>query len=480
MDENLLQIDALAQAELIRSGEITALELVEAAVERMHEINPTVNCVVIDLSERARVAAAALAGEDRAAARLLAGVPILLKDLGQQVAGVRQTDGSRALRHAVADRDSCLAARYRRAGTILLGKTSSPEFGNHSTTEPVLYGPCRNPWNPTRTAGGSSGGAAAAVAAGVVAAAGASDGAGSIRIPASCCGVFGLKPSRGRISSAPYAAGVRFGLAASHVITRSVRDSAAFLDIAAGPTPGDPYWPPAPAQPFLRAVETEPRRLRIALSAQSPLGGPVDPGCARAAEQTAALLAELGHHIEIAAPEFELTAVTEGMLALWAASNASSHAAIVHELGRPLEPSELEPTTWELVEYGQRLGAVDIQHALGQLQTAAWQIAEFFDRYDVWLTPTVAQQPPPLGELNRALGSAQAWWAYDLEFNPWNPIANLTGQPSASLPLHWTSDGLPVGSLITGGYADEVTVLQLASQLERTLGRTSLGSRCAL
>lgn len=461
-----LSLDGLAQAELIRRGELRSSELVEAAIERIEALDPQLNCVVVRRFDEARFEAARADGFV-ARSGAFAGVPALLKDLGQQIAGVAQTDGSRAGPLPAPALDGNLAARYRAAGVILLGKTSSPEFGNHSTTEPAVHGPCRNPWNLERTVGGSSGGSGAAVAARMVAVAGASDGAGSIRIPSSCCGVFGLKPTRGRISSAPYSGDALFGLGTSHAITRSVRDSAALLDLSGGAAPGDYWWlPPAP-RPFLAVTDTPPRRLRIGMSTRHLTGGEVHADCVSATEATAALLSDLGHEVALAEPSFDASAMTHSMLALWAVANASGEAAIRDALGRPLGPDELEPTTWELVRHAQALGVTDLVRARDHLQLAAWQIAEFFADHDLWLSPTLAQPPAPLGELNRSLGSAAAWWEYDLEFNPFNPVANIAGLPAASLPLHFNDDGLPIGSLLTAGFGCEAALLQVCAQLER-------------
>lgn len=397
----------------------------------------------------------------------LAGVPALLKDCGQQIAGVVQKDGSRAYLPEPADHDSNLAARYRRAGMVFLGKTSSPEFGNHSTTEPVVHGPCRNPWAPALTAGGSSGGSAVAVASRMVAVAGASDGAGSIRIPASCCGVYGLKPTRGRISPAPEPGETLFGLATDHALTRSVRDSAVLLDIASGPAAGDRHWLAAAARPFCEEVGADPGPLRIGMSTSHPIGAEVHPDCIAATEHTAGLLSALGHMIEGAAPQFDTSAMTTAMLDVWAVGNAVWHDALAAALGRALEPEELEPTTWELVEHAGRLNAADLARALDQLESAAWQIAAFFEKYDLWLTPTLAQPPVPLGELSRSLGSAAGWWNYDMAFNPWNPIANICGSPAASLPLYRNQSGLPIGTMLTAPFAAEAPLISVSAQLEQ-------------
>jgi amidase len=461
----LLALDGLSQAQLVRERQMSAVELVDAAIRRIEALNPLLNCVVIERFEQAREDAKRLDGDGSAQGAFL-GVPILLKDLGQEIAGVVQIDGSRAHVSEPADRDSRLAACYRRAGMIFLGKTSSPEFGNHSTTEPVVHGPCRNPWSTALTTGGSSGGSAAAVAARMVALGGASDGGGSIRIPASCCGVYGLKPSRGRISAAPQPGNTLFGLATDHAITRSVRDSAALLDASSGPVPGDQYWLAPPAEPFLNAIRTEQRPLVIGISTSHPAGAHVHPDCVAATEHTAGLLSAQGHSIEDAAPEFDLSAIARSMLDVWATGNAAWHDALTAALGRPIESGELEPTTWELIDHGRRLTAVELARALDDLEAMAWQVASFFGQYDLWLTPTLAQPPPPLGELNRSVGSAAGWWEYDMRFNPWNPIANICGLPAASLPLLWNDAGLPIGTMLTAPFGDERTLISISAQLE--------------
>jgi len=462
----VLELDGLSQAEQVREGRVSAVELVDAAIARIEALNPVLNCVVIERFAQAREDAMRLdAGQGSGGP--FAGVPALLKDCGQEIAGVVQIDGSRAYLPDPATHDSNLAARYRRAGMIFLGKTSSPEFGNHSTAEPVVHGPCRNPWAISLTAGGSSGGAAAAVASRMVAVGGASDGAGSIRIPASCCGAYGLKPTRGRISPAPQPGETLFGLATVHAITRSVRDSAVLLDISSGPVSGDAHWLPRAARPFRDEVGTDPGPLRIGMSASHPVGADVHPDCIAAAEHTAGLLSAVGHMVEDAAPQFDISAMTTTMLDVWAVGNAVWHDALTAAMGRTLEPEELEPTTWELIEHARRLDATDLTRALDHLQAAAWQIAVFFEKYDLWLTPTLAQPPLPLGELNRSVGSAAGWWNYDLAFNPWNPIANICGSPAVSLPLYWSQSGLAIGTMLTAPFAAEARLISVSAQLEQ-------------
>lgn len=463
MHDEVLDRDACDQAAAIRGGELSCSELIEATIRRIESLNPELNCVV---AERFDAALEEACEFDRRGlfAGPLAGVPVLLKDLGQQVAGLAQTDGSRAQRLGVPSEDSALAARYREGGLIPLGKTTSPEFGNHSTSEPVVHGPARNPWDVERTAGGSSGGSGAAVAARMVAVAGASDGAGSIRIPASCCGVFGLKPSRGRVTIAN-SEGRLAQLAVTHAVSRSVRDSAALLDLSSAPEPGGTAALPLPRVPF-SIKAGDPGNLRIAISTAHTFGGDVDPECVAAAERTAELLSSLGHRVEPATPSFDRSAITEPMLTLWATANLDGKRAFEEALGRPLRRDELEETTWELVEHASALSTDDLVRAGEQIAAASDEIAKFFERYDLWLTPTLAQAPPPLGVLNRSVGSAAGWWSYDLEFNPWCPIANVSGSPSASLPLHVSPDGLPIGSMLTAAYGQESLLLRACAQLE--------------
>ena len=456
------RLDAIGQADLVRRGEVSASELVDAAIERIEALNPGLNAVVTPLFDQARAQATGLVARPGAP---FAGVPFLLKDTGAGLAGTRQTQGSVALRDRVATSDSELVRRYLRAGLVVVGLANTPEFGNHSTTEPVLFGPTRNPWALDRTVGGSSGGSAAAVASGMVPAAHGSDGAGSIRIPASCTGLVGLKPTRGRSTWAP-AGDAMSGLLVAHALTRSVRDSAALLDVIAGPAPGDPYTAPAPKRPFLDEVGADPGRLRIAWTARPPIDAPIDPACAAAARSTAELLAELGHEVEEVAPVFDGEVLIEPLVRIWAICNQDDARRAARFLGRPVRPEEFEITTWELIEYGRRFDAVDLLDALADLAAAARAIAPFFERYDAWVTPTLARPPDALGILNQSQGGAVEYWRFDCAFNPWNPIANVTGQPAVSLPLSWTADGLPIGSLIFGRFADEATLLRLAGQLE--------------
>jgi amidase len=298
----------------------------------------------------------------------------------------------------------------------------------------------------------------------------ASDGAGSIRIPASCCGLFGLKPTRGRISFAPDAGEVLSGLAVEHAVTRTVRDSAAILDATAGTVPGDPYWPAPQTEPFLNEVMREPAPMRIAWTAKAPLGISVHPECRRAVEETAKRLEALGHHVVEADPTYDEDVLLDPMVTIWSVGNATDHDIVQARIGRAPQRDELEITTWELVERGRAVSAVQLVRAVDLIHAATREIAPFFEKYDAWLTPTLSQPPLPLGVLNQSYGGADEWWKFDLSFNPWNSIANLTGNPAMSVPLAWSESGLPIGVLFTGRYGDEAALFRLAGQLERAHG----------
>jgi amidase len=458
----LWELDATGQAELVNRKEATALELAEAAIARIESQNPRLNCLASPMFDEARKVAAGTLPVGP-----LSGAPYMIKDLGQPCAGVRQTDGSKALAAYIADHDGGLVTRIRNAGLVIVGRATAPEFGNHSTSEAEVFGATRNPWDLGRIAGGSSGGSASAVAARMVPAASASDGAGSIRIPASCCGLFGLKPTRGRISFGPDAGEVLSGLAVEHAVTRSVRDSAALLDATSGPVGGDPYWAAPPVESFLSQVTLDPSPMRIAWSARAPLGMEVDRECRTAVEATAKRLQALGHHVVEDDPTYDEEVLLDPMVTIWSVGNATDHDIVASRIGRPPRRDELEITTWELVERGRQVTAVQLVRAVDLIHSATRAIAPFFQKYDAWLTPTLAQPPLPLGVLNQSYGGADEWWRFDLSFNPWNSIANLTGNPAMSVPLAWSAGGLPIGLLFTGRYGDEAALFRLAGQLER-------------
>jgi amidase len=459
--DQLATLDAIAQADLVRRGELRPIELVEAAIARAERVNPALNAVVTPLYKQARAAAGGNLPEGP-----FRGVPFLLKDLLASYAGARMTGGSAFLRDYVADHDSELVARFRRAGLVVIGKTNTPEFGILPTTEPQLFGPCRNPWNTERITGGSSGGSAAAVAAGIVPMAHANDGGGSIRIPASCCGVFGMKPTRARTSLGPDVGDIMGGLVVEHAVTRTVRDSASLLDAVCGPATGDPYWAPPRARPFLDEVGADPGRLRIAFTTIAPSGVKIDEECVRAVHEAAKLCESLGHSVEEAAPEINGPLMVDSFLTVWRAGTAATIQAMVFLTGRIPSPELFEPLTWALNEQGRQVTAPAYLMAQTILQGIARQIARFMLSYDVWLTPTLAEPPLPLGSFEPQPDHVLYGFDRAVEFVPFTPLCNLSGQPAMSVPLHWSPNGLPVGTHFVGRFGDEATLFRLAAQLE--------------
>jgi amidase len=452
--------DALGLAALVAAREVSAAELLETAIARVEAANPTLNAVVHKLYELAREAVAGGLPQGK-----LSGVPFMLKDLGPAYTGAPTSSGSRFFDGYVADFDSTLTERYRRAGLVILAKTSTPELGLNATTEPVLHGPTRNPWNLAHSAGGSSGGAAALVAARVLPAAHATDGGGSIRIPASCCGVFGLKPTRARNPAGPLVGEGWSGLATGHALTISVRDSAALLDATHGPAPGDPYAAPPVTRPFLEEVGADPGRLRIALMTTIPDGPAVHPECVAAAESAARLCQSLGHSVEPASAPFDLAAFVPAMRVLISANLRNVLEQRGRVLGREPGPDDVERVTWELAEEGRRRSASEYAAALQTVHVLGRKMANFFACYDLLLTPTLAQPPVPLGWLDMMLG-IETFYERLNAYMPFTPVFNGTGQPAVSLPLHWTRDGLPVGVQLAARYGDEATLLRISAQIE--------------
>ncbi|MBI2318261.1 MAG: amidase [Betaproteobacteria bacterium] len=453
-------LDATAQAELVRRNEVAPIDLVDAAIERIERLNPRLNAVVTTMYDEARrIARGSLP------AGPFSGVPFLLKDSLASYAGARMTSGSRLLRERVAGHDSELVRRLKRAGLIVLGKTNCAEFGLLPTTEPQLFGATRNPWNLHCSPGGSSGGSAAAVAAGMVAIAHGSDGGGSIRIPASCCGVFGLKPTRARNPLGPDHGDVHSGLVVEHALTRSVRDSAALLDATGGPDLGDPYCAPPPQRPFLHEVGADPGRLRIAFSAHTV--APVHRDCAGALHDAATLCGELGHEMTEAQPRIDYQSAAQSFAALWAAGCAATIDGIARSSGKSVGAGDVEPLTWALYEMGRRVSASDYQLAIAELQALSRSIARFFTAYDVWLTPVLAEPPPVLGSFDAPLDDPLAAFRRAWAFAPITGICNFTGQPAMSVPLYWNTEGLPIGSHFAGRFGDEATLFRLAAQLEQ-------------
>jgi amidase len=454
--------DGLGLAELVRKGEVSPAELVEAAIERIERHNPTLNAIVHDARDEARRVAAGDLPDGP-----FRGVPFLIKDLGLHVEGWPITSGSRFLKDEVSAADGVLTERYRAAGVVLLGKTNTPELGITGTTESAHLGPCRNPWNPDHISGGSSGGAASATAAGIVPLAHASDGLGSIRIPAACCGLFGMKVTRERNPSGPNDGGRALGFGVDHVVSRTVRDSAAMLDCTGYPEPASPYAPPPKARPYMEEIETSPGRLRIAFSTETPSGRPIDPEMAAAAKETATLLESLGHDIEERGLGIDYRLLYKTQSICSAANGAANYREMVERIGREANDDELEPLTWAGIRNGQKLSGERVFGAWRQLRVLNRQIMQLFEDFDVFLTPVMGTPPPRVGHIDpvnlepREVGKRQA------RAFPFTPPFNFTGQPAMSVPLMESGDGLPLGMQLAGRYGDEGTLLRLAAQLEQ-------------
>jgi len=455
--------DGLAQAALIASGQVAPEELLEATIARAEAINPAINAITVKLYDQARAAAAAKLPEGP-----YRGVPFLLKDIGASLQGVPTTAGSRLFAKS-ATYDSEITQRLKAAGLVIFGKTNTPEFGSLPTTEPLLTGATKNPWSAAHSSGGSSGGSAAAVAARILPAAHGSDGAGSIRIPASCCGVVGLKPTRARITGAPDVGESIGGISSQGIISLTVRDNAALLDCIQGPAPGDPYYAEPPGMPYLTALAEPVRKLRIALTRHSLIMTRLHPDCTAAAEDAAALCEMLGHTVIEDAPPFDGETFYTIYSRFWPLSAARSIHRLDRENGRPGAVTAVEPFNQYLYEVSRDISALDYIVDLQWFHAATRSFGTWFAEkgYDVWLTPTLGLPPPPLGHFDAGrLGGAVVLERF-IEFLPFTPLANMTGQPAISLPLYWNAENLPIGTQFAGRFGDETTLFQLAAQLER-------------
>ncbi|MBN1654066.1 MAG: amidase [Deltaproteobacteria bacterium] len=456
--------DGLGLAELIEKGEVTPLELVEACIERIEKHNPKINAVVLRMDDMARQACAGVLPDGP-----FRGVPYMLKDILAQHAGVSTSAACRAIKNlnVISPIDSELVARYKRAGLICVGKTNCSELGLTNTTGPLLFGPTRNPWDTSRIPGGSSGGSGAAVACGMVPFAHGNDIGGSIRIPSSCCGLVGLKPTRARNPLGPIYGDLASGTVQEHVLSRTVRDSAAVLDATAGPDLGDPYWAPPPVGRFLDAARRYPGRLRIAFSTTDVKGGPLHEDCVNAVENAARLCESLGHVVEPARPAFDLDIYRVCFGTLFLACISSVVNFFETSTGIKAREDGFEPLTLAAAEMAKGISAGAYLNAVTGLQSIAREIARFFKTYDVWLTSTVGSPPPLIGHVNVSSSDFMSEVQKMEAFSPICPLANATGQPSISLPLHWNVDDLPIGVLFTGRFGDEETLLSLAAQLEQ-------------
>ncbi len=464
--EDLAKLDATAQAKLVRDGEASPAELVDAAIERIEALNPSLNAVIHPLFDKAR--AAAEAGE--LGDGPFRGVPMVVKDLGPHTAGDPFHEGMSFLKKLgwKEEHDTVLVQRFRAAGFAIVGKTNTPELGILPTTEPEAYGPARNPWDTDRSTGGSSGGSGAAVASGMVPVGHANDGGGSIRIPASNCGLVGLKPSRGRTTFAPDFGDLFSGLVNDHVVCRSVRDCAAILDAIAGYEPGDPYTAPPPARPYRDEVGADPGRLRIGLMTTPP-GGQIEahPDVVAGAQAAASLLEELGHAVEAdRPPELDDPEYVTTFMVRWSAGAAFSIGWWERRTGRSIGPGDVEPCTWALAEMGRAQTGPDYLRAVEHHQLASRAAARWHDRFDLLLTPTLGEPPTRIGEYASDPENPLAPLARSTPVASFTAAANLTGQPAISLPLHWNDDGLPIGAQLVGPYGGEDVLLRVAAQLE--------------
>jgi amidase len=468
VNDELAAMDATAQAALVRSGDASPVELIEAAIDRIEALNGELNAVIHPLFDRARAEAS---GEPPDGP--FRGVPMLHKDLGAHFAGEPYNEGIRHLRDLgwVEPRDSWLAERWRDAGLVSCGKTNTPELGILPTTEPEAHGPSRNPWEVNRSTGGSSGGSAAAVAAGMVPVAHANDGGGSIRIPASACGLVGLKPSRARITLGPDLGEPSSAFVCEHVVARSVRDSAAILDATHGPGPGDPYVAPPPERPYVDELSADPGPLRIGVMTAAPADHfEVHPDCVAAADAAGKLLDSLGHEIEVSHPgPLDDPEYIDRFITRWYVAVASNLEYWSLKSGEPVTAEGVEASTWALGEMGRALGAVDLLGIIAYQQRSARAAAEWWESgFDLLLTPTLGEPPPPLGSFGFDPAEPEAFLRRAVPTAGFTAYWNACGQPAISLPLHWNEDGLPIGVQLVAAYGDEGLLIRVAAQLEQT------------
>src|SRR5262245_23271099 len=458
---DLERCDGLGLAELVRRKEVTAEEVLEATLARIDARNPAINAVVTRMDDQARalIATGLPTGP-------FTGVPYVLKDLGVLYTGAVTSSGSRLFADNLADHDSELTARLKRVGLVIVGKSNTPEMGLCPSTEPRLFGPTRNPWKREYSAGGSSGGAAAAVAAGMLPMAHATDGGGSIRIPASCCGLFGLKPTRARNPMGPDVGEGWSGASVGHAVTWSVRDSAALLDATSGPDVGDPYWAPPPAAPFLSEVGRDPKPLRIALTTRPWHDSAVDPECAAAAHAAAKLCGSLGHFVEEARPEIDEAAWRYATRVIVAGSVTFALEARAAVLGRTLTEEDVERMTWERVVDGRQMSAAEYARSIFIVHRVGRQVARFFQHHDVLLSPTMCKPPHPLGVLDMSTTNPDAYLAAVFACIGFTSLFNSSGNPAMTVPLAMSSAGLPLGVQFAARFGDEATLFRLGAQLE--------------
>ena len=456
--------DAIGLAQLVRRGDVSVPELVEAAIARVERLDRRINAVVYRDFARAREMAAGPLPDGP-----FTGVPFLVKDFGISVAGWPCTSGSRFCAEVVDREDSGLTRRYREAGVVMLGRGASSEYGIVGNVETSLFGATRNPWNTDHIAGGSSGGSAAAVAAGMVPMAHASDGLGSIRIPAACCGLVGMKPTRDRVPNLPDGFDYAMGFCIDHVVTRSVRDSAAMLDATGLPEPGSPYAIPAKAGQYLDEVSRSPGKLRIAWSPDTPSGQPLDPEVLKVLEHTAAALAALGHEVRAESIGVDHRAVARARAPVSAANFAAGMRRVIDRVGREPREDELEPMTWAALQGSRAVTGEQAFWGYQELRMLMRGVVQRFDSFDVYLCPVMTAPPPRIGFSDPASVTPRDLGKRQMAMFPFAALFNFTGQPSLSLPLGMSAQGLPIGMMFTGRYADEATLYRLAGQLEKEL-----------
>ena len=452
------ELDGLGLAAAIRNGDVTATEVVDAAIRRIEARNPVLNAVVATRFDEARAEAAGAVGDGP-----FAGVPYLVKSLGGDVAGLPTSRGSRLWADDVAAADSTAVARARGAGVIVLGMTNTPELGKNGSTEPVLHGPTRNPRDPSRSAGGSSGGSAAAVASGMVPIAHGNDGGGSIRIPAAACGLFGLKPSRGRVPNGPALEAFAYPVGCTHALTRTVRDSAALLDAVTGPAPGDATLVPSPSRPFLDEVGADPGRLRIGFTSVTGRGDVADDDCVAALTHTATVCEGLGHEVVEAPFAYDVEAANAALATVMSVNVAAAVDGRLAVLGRELADTDLEPFTRVLYDRGCTMAGTEVIAALHQLERTGREVAPFFEEHDLLMTPTMQIRVPELGWADTTRPETMVRAS---AFSAFTGIFNTTGHPAMSVPMGTDTDGLPVGVQFAARLGEEATLLRLAASLE--------------
>lgn len=460
--EEYSEFDATGLAELVRNGETTPLELLESAISRAERHNPRLNALTYKAYDEARENASGALPDGP-----FRGVPFLIKDIASPVAGWPQTSGSRFLARQTAQEDGALTKRLREAGLVLFGKTNTPEFGITGTTEGALLGACRNPWNTDYISGGSSGGAAAAVAAGVLPMAHASDGLGSIRIPAACCGLFGMKITRDRNPNSSYDNAAAIGLTVEHVVSRSVRDSAGLLDATGYREPGSPFASPPKERPYLDDIARSPGALRIAFHSETPSGKPVHPDIRTALEETAKRLEALGHHVEEQGLGINYRKLYAAQRAVSGSNFAATVNAAIKAQGREPREDEFEPLTWRNYRGSKHFTGADAMAGWSTLRTLSRQILNMHETYDVVLSPVLGTPVPKIGEIDPVNMQPRDVDRRQAEVFPFTPPQNITGQPAMSVPVGFDKAGLPIGMMFAGRYGDEATLFSLAAQLEQ-------------